>query len=504
MSATRTDAPTATPPDGARTAEPAGRLGPAGHLGPSAAAGAPPAAPRRSHARALLPPVRRAWWRDAVAALVGGHLALVTLLWATADGLDVSTTAALATSAGRLLGLWASALLLVQVLGMARVPWVERAVGQDRLSAWHRWAGFTSFWMLVAHLVLVTVGYAASDGRGVVGELVQLVLTLPGMLLAAAGTALLVAVVGLSVRAARRRLRYESWHLLHLYAYLGVGLALPHQLWTGTSFLLHPWAATYWWALYGVTFVSVVVFRLVRPLALSLRHDLRVAAVLPDAPGLVSVVVRGRDLHRLRAEAGQFFVWRFRTGAGWTRAHPLSLSAVPRTDGLRVTMDVTGDDGARVAAARPGTRVIVEGPFGRVTPSSRRHARLAAFAAGAGVAPVVGLLEHGAAHPGVDTLVLRHRDDADLPLREDVDALVRHAGVRFLDLPGPRSRTGTPWLPAHLGHHAGPAALHQLVPDLLDHDVVVCGPPAWTAALVADLRTAGVARSAIHVESYVW
>ena len=40
-----------------------------------------------------------------------------------------------------------------------------------------------------------------------------------------------------AVRAARARLRYASWHLIHLYAYLGVGLALPHQLWTGQDFL---------------------------------------------------------------------------------------------------------------------------------------------------------------------------------------------------------------------------------------------------------------------------
>ena len=58
------------------------------------------------------------------------------------------------------------------------------------------------------------------------------------MLLAARAAPLcLVMVVVTSIKAARRRLRYESWHLLHLYAYLGVGLALPHQLWTGQQFL---------------------------------------------------------------------------------------------------------------------------------------------------------------------------------------------------------------------------------------------------------------------------
>ena len=63
-----------------------------------------------------------------------------------------------------------------------------------------------------------------------------------------AGTVCLVMVVVTSVRAARSRLRYESWHLLHLYAYLGVGLALPHQLWTGQEFLASPAATVFWTA----------------------------------------------------------------------------------------------------------------------------------------------------------------------------------------------------------------------------------------------------------------
>ena len=44
----------------------------------------------------------------------------------------------------------------------------------------------------------------------------ELVADYPGMLLATAGTLLLVLVAVSSVRRARRKLRYESWHLLHL------------------------------------------------------------------------------------------------------------------------------------------------------------------------------------------------------------------------------------------------------------------------------------------------
>ena len=68
-------------------------------------------------------------------------------------------------------------------------------------------------------------------------------------------------VVVTSVRAARARLRYESWHLLHLYAYLGVGLALPHQLWTGQEFLASTARTVFWWTLWALAAGPVLVWR---------------------------------------------------------------------------------------------------------------------------------------------------------------------------------------------------------------------------------------------------
>ena len=46
---------------------------------------------------------------------------------------------------------------------MARIPLVERAFGQDRLAAVHRWVGFASFNLMLAHIALITWGYAAGD-----------------------------------------------------------------------------------------------------------------------------------------------------------------------------------------------------------------------------------------------------------------------------------------------------------------------------------------------------
>ncbi len=181
--------------------------------------------------------------RDAIVRLGAGLglwliLLLVAYWWASLGGFqDLTGWATGLLSTGRLTGLIASALLLVQVLLMARVPLLERAFGQDQLAKIHRIVGFTSFNLMIAHIGLITWGYAAGRITDTPTTIWDLTWDYPGMLLAVAGTLCLVMVVVTSIKAARRRLRYESWHLLHLYAYLGAGLALPHQLWTGQEFL---------------------------------------------------------------------------------------------------------------------------------------------------------------------------------------------------------------------------------------------------------------------------
>ena len=459
-------------------------------------------------------PTRPRWWGDAVGLVVWATALVVTALWVSNGGVTLLTagTGEALTSLGRLTGLVSSDMLLLQVLAMARIPWVERSIGQDRVTRWHRLLGFTSVNLLLAHAVLTTLGYAALDTTGVLAELWSLITTAPGMLLSTAGTGLFVLITVTSIRAARRRLRYGSWHLLHLYAYLGAGLALPHQLWTGADFLASPVATVYWWTLYALALVSVLVFRVALPLRTSLRHSLVVSRVVSEAPGVVSVLVTGRRLDELAVAAGQFFVWRFRTGRGWTRGHPLSLSAAPDGTSLRITLSVRGDDGARIATMRPGTRVLVEGPYGRLTPDVRTRREMVAIGSGLGIAPLVSLLQDAALDGRLDpalggrpaTLVRRIRSADRQPLQADIDRLVQAGALQVVDLVGPRSSAGTSWLPAQLGHHSGPMAARWLVPDLADTDVFACGAATWAEAVAADLHTAGVPSGQLHVERFTW
>jgi predicted ferric reductase len=445
------------------------------------------------------------WWADVAGTVALGSVVIVIALWMQHAGLQAVTAggASAASSLGRLAGLLASDLLLLQVFLMARVPWVERTFGQDRLTRWHRYVGFSSFWLLLAHIGLIVIGYAGTGHTNLVSESWKLTATYPGMLLAVVGTALLVAVVVLSIRAARRRLRYESWHLLHLYAYLGVALALPHQLWTGTDFIDSPIARAYWWTAYLVCAGSVLMFRIGVPLWRSRRHQLRVTKVEWEVPGVFSVYLSGRNLDRLPARAGQFFNWRFLTGTGWMRAHPYSLSAPPRRDQLRITVRANGDDTDRIAHARPGTRVLIEGPYGRLTGSVRSRRKILLLGAGIGITPLRALLEELPYRPGDAAMAYRASRPDDFALRPELDSVARRRGalVHYLDGPSP---TRPSWLPASMSHLSDRDALHRIAPDVAHRDVYLCGPAAWMAAVRAALRDAQVPNSQIHCEDFAW
>lgn len=436
--------------------------------------------------------------------LIVGTSLFVVALWVSGGGIQATLgwNADTLTTLGRATGLASANLLLYQVLLMAHVPVFERGFGRDGITRMHRHVGFWSFWLLLAHIALLVIGYAATASVTLWAQLWDFVWNYPGMLLATAGTGLLIAVVVSSARRARRRMRYESWHLLHLYGYLGVGLAIPHMLWTGADFTANPLATAYWWTLWAITAACVVVFRVGVPLWRSRRHALRVHAVVADGSNGVSVHVHGRGLHRLGAEAGQFFVWRFLDGPGWSAGHPFSLAAAPDRNELVIAARIVGDGTERLTRLTPGTPVMIEGPYGHMTGALRQGRKLLMLAAGAGVAPMTALLEAEAYAPGDAVLITRDHAPSELMRAAAIARLVRERGVRHFALDGARSHGASSWIPATHDAWRGTDLLRHLAPDLEHYDVYLCGPLPWMAAVRADLHAAGVARDRIHSEAF--
>src|SRR3954467_15923847 len=144
---------------------------------------------------------------DILAGLAGLGLGITVALAVGAESAgSLRPPGGISTALGRLGGLLAAYAMVIVVLLVARVPALERAIGQDRLVRWHRRLGPWPLYLLLAHGVLITVGYAQQAHTGVLHQLGQLLWTYPGILAATAGSVLLFAAGITSYRLARRRM----------------------------------------------------------------------------------------------------------------------------------------------------------------------------------------------------------------------------------------------------------------------------------------------------------
>ena len=425
---------------------------------------------------------------------------------------------------GRLTAFLAGYAALIEVMLLARIPFLERLAGFDRLTIWHRWTGHAVIYLALTHVLCTVWGYAKQDGvswfqeywnwltlpqprapgsfTGSVGSGSGPVLSInggppttspyPGIITATVGTFLLVAVLVTSLVIVRRKLSYEWWYAIHFTAYAGIALAWFHMIPDGNELIADVNAANYWRALFFFALAIVVWYRLLRPIINTFRYGIKVTEVINEGPEIVSLRLSGRGLDRLGTKAGQFYFWRFFTKGFWYTQHPFSLSEAPKGDRFRITIKNLGDHSARFGEIPVGTRVFAEGPFGVFTEDSRTEDKALLIAGGIGITPVRALLEE---MDGDVIALYRVVSSDDLVFADELDEIAerRHVKVSYV-----------------VGDHASgegrdllsPTHLRELVPDIAERDVFICGPTGMIDSIVPNLRRANVPRQHLHVERF--
>ena len=234
-------------------------------------------------------------------------------------------------------------------------------LGSGRTGRKHRSIGFTSFYLMLVHTGSPSATRGATRSDRCVHELWQMVTVYQGMLLAVAGTVALFMVVVTSIRAAPP-------HAIRILA-PAPSVRVPRRR------SCAPAPTVDGCRLHRLDGSDGL---LVGPLDSGRRCRADVPGRSTAGPQRVPRYsgaerdprgsrrgVGGDDwsrVHRIGLQAGQFCQWRFLAGRGWMRAHPFSISAVPRQDRLRITAKFLGDGSTGLAALSPGTRVFFEGP----------------------------------------------------------------------------------------------------------------------------------------------
>jgi predicted ferric reductase len=432
---------------------------------------------------------------DWAALMVGGGLGLtLALQMTTVRANDFNTFYAVVVSISRLTALVGTYFAVIGIFLVARIPWVERGVGHDRLVTWHRKLGPWSLYLIGAHVLFVLVGFAGQDSIPLYKELWQFLTLYDWMWFALAGFMLMVLAGVTSYKKARAKMSYETWWMVHVLTYAAVAASFMHQITNGSMFVGHPLNRAYWIGLYVAMAAAIIYWRFWVPLFRSLKVNLKVQKIVIEGPGVVSVIMKGRNLEQLAAQGGQFFGWRFLARGHALMSHPYSLSAAPTKNHVRITVKDLGDHSRSLAMLKPGTRVFVEGPYGAFTAGRSTMPHVVLVGGGVGITPIRALMDEFNGGAQIDVIFRASREE-DLVLKAEMDYLANNSdgSMRIHYLVG--SRTNHP-MDAH--------SLKALVPQFADSDIYICGPEPLVSAVRKAAEDLGVPKNRFHDEAFAF
>jgi predicted ferric reductase len=399
---------------------------------------------------------------------------------------------------GRICGLIGAFFVLFQLILIGRSVWIERRYGHDSLAKIHQENGRIALAILIMHPIFIIIGNAIATGKGFVEGFLNLVQTKPFVIFAPIGLIIILTIVLISNPFFIKRVKYEQWYYFHLFMYAAIALVIGHQFFAGTDFKQIPAFLVYWIVLYVFVICNFVVFRVVMPFLVYKRHKFVLDRLTQETHDTVSLYIKGRNMEKFTFLAGQFFLLRFLAKHFWWQMHPFSTSAPPNGEEIRVTVKVEGDYTEELIQLNPGIRIIIDGPLGKFNKTASKKEKVLFIAAGVGITPVRALIEDLALQ-GKDLILLYgNKTSKDIIFKEELEALSEKYGFPihlFL------SRETQPDFEVNLGRITL-QAIQDLVPDLQEREVFLCGPVDMMKALRIGLPSIGVASEDIHFEKF--
>lgn len=443
---------------------------------------------------------RQAVWRWVLPVLLFANgIAILLFWWKTSGYLFASPMkGSVLIAFGRVTGLMAQYLLLMEVVLIGRIHVLEEAFGFPVLNRLHQTVGKWLLAFIVVHPLLLASGYAARTSRGVWGQLLDFVQNWEHVFGAVIGLSVIVIAGLLSFRFIKKHLRFETWYGTHLLMYVGIALIFRHQLEGGD--MAHPSFLQFWLALNGIGFGFVLLYRFLRPFLLWLRHRFTVADIRLETPNVVSLTLAGRAMDRFRLEPGQYANFHFFGLAPRWASHPFSFSAIPNGKSLRISVKQLGDFTNLLPRLKIGSGVIIDGPLGRFTLSAMKTNKCLFIAGGIGITPIRALLDEAAKQGREAILLYAARTPADLVFRSEIDAVAHaHPNIRAMYIV--ESQEGDQEC---LMGRVDEACIRKYVSDPAAWDAYVCGPPAMMDGVMRVLRKVGMPKRQIHSERFSW
>lgn len=392
---------------------------------------------------------------------------------------------------GRLTGLLAEFFILTLLILISRAPFIERVYGFDKLNILHRRIGYVLVIAIISHPLFLTIGYAQKQNISLGEQFLNLFM--PEDIAKAFIGLLIIFIVGIiSYPYIRKKLRYGIWHSGHLLMYLAIGLAFGHQVNEGD--VSYGLGLYYWYIVNFSVFGTLILYRFLSPIILSVRHSFRVEKIVRETTNVYSVYISGQHMDRFKFEAGQYINVSFLAKKLW-EPHPFSLSIAPNGKYIRLTIKALGDFTDEIKNLRAGTRVLLERPLGRFTERAAINNKYLFIAGGIGITPIRSLIESLATKKSDMILLYANKTEGDMVFKDELVPMIsKHYNIFSESDSTDELERG----------YIDEKKIRHFVPDIVTRDIYLCGPSPMMNSILKILSGMGIKKSRIHYEVFAY
>ena len=396
---------------------------------------------------------------------------------------------------GKMFGLLAAALVLLQFLLSAKLKFLDRVFGLHRVLFMHRIIGLFTAVFAALHPMFL---YALEEkALGVIRLAVW-----PELV----GVVLLIGVwIGacLSLWRAFLGIPYQIWYRFHrLGMFSAVVLVAVHAL-SVTGVLKQGWPL---YALLIALILYVVLFVWTKAIKPKLLKQSRypISKVSPAGRDTYAVELSPPEGNVFDYAPGQFAFVTFHSESLPVERHPWTISSTPtRPQSLIFTIKCSGDFTAYIGRLKAGDTAEIDGPYGLfsyLASVQDTNQELVMIAGGVGVTPMLSMLRYMV---DVDqmrkaTLIWSNRTEEDILCRDEIEEMeeklsnlaVHHVLSAQADFQGRTGRLNQDMLKELLSNTSHEAC------------IFVCGPPPMMDAVCGDLKKIGYSPRTIFTERF--
>lgn len=401
----------------------------------------------------------------------------------------------MATGAGML----AFSIILVEFVLSGRFRTVSRSIGMDVTMRFHQLFARTALVLAIVHPFLYQSSRSPQRPWDPTRQL-TLTYDLESLYTGILAWVLLTAFVVISIGRARSSYTYETWRLMHgLGALLIAGLVLHHSLAAG-RYSQDPSLTWLWIGLFAIALLTLVYIYLIEPIW-QRQRAWTVRAVKPLALRTWEVTIEPDGHSGLNYEAGQFVWLNIGHSSFSVNENPFSISSAPSSGpALQFVIKELGDFTRTIGKIKPGTIAHLDGPHGNLVASGRSEPGIALFAAGIGIAPLLGILRQLRLENDerLTLLVYGNRVENQIVYNDELTHLSCVHGTTVVHT---LTQPEQGW-EGHVGRINGQLVRELFEPEMRQWLFVLCGPDGMMESVEDTLIDLGVPPNQILSERF--